>query len=163
MDLPFLRDFYTQNSSGRLMFQSLFLWIFRSYTVEEIEDLKIGYEFQSLFLWIFRSYKFKNGKIVLYPNKFQSLFLWIFRSYTLLSESIYGIWLLVSLLVLMDLSFLQKEFIEDGGYIFKFQSLFLWIFRSYASGRLINRSMLNQFQSLFLWIFRSYRTYKLDY
>ena len=65
--------------------------------------------------------------------KFQSLFLWIFRSYTLLSESIYGIWLLVSLLVLMDLSFLQKEFIEDGGYIFKFQSLFLWIFRSYSN------------------------------
>ena len=88
--------------------------------------------FQSLFLWIFRSYKKSKclikkrlqgfnpcsyGSFVLTADmlvnpvkevaKFQSLFLWIFRSYVV--SAIFNALAItaVSILVLMDLSFLQ--------------------------------------------------------
>ena len=115
----------------RHKFQSLFLWIFRSYEKKMISQFRYNNKFQSLFLWIFRSYKNDLLDITCDGVMFQSLFLWIFRSYTISSQSkcqkrlrfnpcSYGsfvlTWLLrmqknwfrsVSILVLMDLSFLR--------------------------------------------------------
>ncbi len=53
-----LTDLYFSQINGYMyLFQSLFLWIFRSYlkgTIAMVEALGM---FQSLFLWIFRSYR----------------------------------------------------------------------------------------------------------
>ena len=65
--------------------------------------------------------------------KFQSLFLWIFRSYLSVVFNFGGLDNPVSILVLMDLSFLQKILDEITERLVEFQSLFLWIFRSYAT------------------------------
>ena len=88
----------------------------------------------------------------------------------------------VSILVLMDLSFLLKELKDSkkipmqcfnpcsyGSFVltpsdhsnlfqfyWTFQSLFLWIFRSYSLHKLMVDYVVIEFQSLFLWIFRSY-------
>ena len=89
-------------------------------------------------------------------NEFQSLFLWIFRSYLLAIINILMIQILVSILVLMDLSFLQIVLYPNKEYDIEFQSLFLWIFRSYAPKKADKEVKEETFQSLFLWIFRSY-------
>ena len=47
----------------------------------KVTIVKNDKKFQSLFLWIFRSYKKQTEKIVNFRHTFQSLFLWIFRSY----------------------------------------------------------------------------------
>ena len=69
--------------------------------------------FQSLFLWIFRSYMAICICILINYIGFQSLFLWIFRSYIYFYIDNAGKLSTVSILVLMDLSFLQ---IEDSYY-----------------------------------------------
>ena len=106
MDLSFLQTGIICIIYSTSKFQSLFLWIFRSYenivikkttgqegfnpcsygsfvltadaAFEEYKTLT----FQSLFLWIFRSYNMKMQFIADFLGLFQSLFLWIFRSYT---------------------------------------------------------------------------------
>ena len=81
MDLSFLLNGVQGNEFAGDLFQSLFLWIFRSYEMLYARLNNLPYEFQSLFLWIFRSYWIdaidNNG----FKFEFQSLFLWIFRSY----------------------------------------------------------------------------------
>ena len=57
MDLSFLRTNYDSLERQLIPFQSLFLWIFRSYMTTTIETTNAMTAFQSLFLWIFRSYK----------------------------------------------------------------------------------------------------------
>ena len=56
MDLPFLRYDKDDNAYFIKKFQSLFLWIFRSYEDDVSYEFKKEFMFQSLFLWIFRSY-----------------------------------------------------------------------------------------------------------
>ena len=99
-------------------------------TAKQLINSTSYYKFQSLFLWIFRSYnKTINGMNGL-QGKFQSLFLWIFRSYYNPNGN-NGNCHRVSILVLMDLSFLQPNNIRLFQTYGRFQSLFLWIFRSY--------------------------------
>ena len=89
-------------------FQSLFLWIFRSYTLNKLTISTFKVEFQSLFLWIFRSYQIEMSNMSFTPHVFQSLFLWIFRSY---GRGLSPMWTIdpnVSILVLMDFPFLQN-------------------------------------------------------
>ena len=184
MDLSFLHNMKSNEFNSMVKFQSLFLWIFRSYKtwVNSLEI--IVRKFQSLFLWIFRSYGNRGSGIIyriervsilvlmdlsfLHIDKlvddlrfarwgFQSLFLWIFRSY--INQFIYCVINVngVSILVLMDLSFLQNGYEVSKNNDFWFQSLFLWIFRSYkVVGDYQYSNDTDLFQSLFLWIFRSY-------
>ena len=49
--------------------------------------------------------------------EFQSLFLWIFRSYRFIFQSNQRLYVFVSILVLMDLSFLLKRDYSNGGSI----------------------------------------------
>ena len=84
MDLPFLRTDEAVYRIQQCRFQSLFLWIFRSYV-----------EF----------YSTKEEAV----KKFQSLFLWIFRSYKLIQKFMKNWKIIVSILVLMDLPFLLKK------------------------------------------------------
>ena len=89
----------------RSPFQSLFLWIFRSY-LEEIRQLdKIINAFQSLFLWIFRSY---NTMSLLNTNNNSSFNPCSYGSSVLTFAKIQNSarWNSVSILVLMDLPFL---------------------------------------------------------
>ena len=65
------------------------------------------WRFQSLFLWIFRSYVLNKLTISTFKVEFQSLFLWIFRSYLVLIFLPFQNILAVSILVLMDLPFLH--------------------------------------------------------
>ena len=118
--------------------------------------------FQSLFLWIFRSYLLCLPQW-LFQGPFQSLFLWIFRSYEKMATFRKIHTEFVSILVLMDLPFLQKYITEIvAEQVQLFQSLFLWIFRSYVPGRCQHKRKLPGFQSLFLWIFRSYWEHMLQ-
>ena len=136
MDLSFLHYIKILELINYILFQSLFLWIFRSYLHKLMTDYVIIEKFQSLFLWIFRSYlepvvagcNFQGTVSILVLmdlsflliqviedcsnvlNEFQSLFLWIFRSYDLCERSTIGFNSTVSILVLMDLSFLRSEF-----------------------------------------------------
>ena len=55
MDFPFLRHTLKKYQWESEEFQSLFLWIFRSY-VQLLTQSDKMVRFQSLFLWIFRSY-----------------------------------------------------------------------------------------------------------
>ena len=87
---------------------------------------------------------------------FQSLFLWIFRSYDSKRIELSAINNCVSILVLMDLSFLRVELVQELMLHTAFQSLFLWIFRSYFKVDGNFSRLMAEFQSLFLWIFRSY-------
>ena len=68
----------------------------------------------------------------------------------------------VSILVLMDLSFLLLIQLHIIRRCKKFQSLFLWIFRSYKYGENNVDKGIPMFQSLFLWIFRSYASRNVD-
>ena len=129
MDLPFLHMELNKNLEKVLEFQSLFLWIFRSYTGKEMTFVNGISEFQSLFLWIFRSYKVVDGEIGF-------------------AES-------VSILVLMDLPFLQRTTYDNKLVIIGFNPC------SYGSSVLTMQEFKitsdeSGFQSLFLWIFRSY-------
>ena len=86
---------------------------------------------------------------------FQSLFLWIFRSYADLEDELRVYKQNVSILVLMDLPFLQSHIAGMENAIFGFNPC------SYGSSVLTSQyGILNfcdeAFQSLFLWIFRSY-------
>ena len=80
MDLPFLQKQIVKLQNDSDMFQSLFLWIFRSYrkaisNVISASDVSILVLMDLPFLHYFYEclYKKRTG--------FQSLFLWIFRSY----------------------------------------------------------------------------------
>ena len=106
MDLSFLPSNEIEDLKIGYEFQSLFLWIFRSYIIRRKYNENNENTFQSLFLWIFRSYQYVDQDKVLDVNEFQSLFLWIFRSYVLIVLNIGKVWSRVSILVLMDLSFL---------------------------------------------------------
>ena len=132
MDLPFLPETMTEVIQATLAFQSLFLWIFRSYLTDGTQVQLKADLFQSLFLWIFRSYYEWISLSSKISKTFQSLFLWIFRSYDEFQAKL-------------------NEF------MYLFQSLFLWIFRSYFEVYANSVDMALEFQSLFLWIFRSYR------
>ena len=57
MDLSFLHENYGNDAAYSEVFQSLFLWIFRSYLVNILFIVLVIIQFQSLFLWIFRSYR----------------------------------------------------------------------------------------------------------
>ena len=147
-------DFFNQREIKK--FQSLFLWIFRSYnnllitfksstpsfnpcsygssvlTCKKYHVFGIKYRrFQSLFLWIFRSYSDMIQELREIKLQFQSLFLWIFRSYdrqdTDKSHS-FGSFNPCSYgsSVLTSCQKFKYRFRPRA-----FQSLFLWIFRSY--------------------------------
>ncbi len=107
MDLPFLQELW------------MILWTFLT-------------KFQSLFLWIFRSYEYFVHCIGYNSFGFQSLFLWIFRYYSDLYRKNHKMASEVSILVLMDLPFLHYVRLNIYRVMdILFQSLFLWIFRSY--------------------------------
>ena len=133
MDLPFLQEERWKIREFFTTFQSLFLWIFRSYTSI----------WQTLTRWL---------------TRFQSLFLWIFRSYDLIRCWVCQDKSVVSILVLMDLPFLHNKALTIVLKYKRFQSLFLWIFRSYSIMTSTTNTATRMFQSLFLWIFRSYTT-----
>ena len=105
MDLSFLLLIQLHIIRRCKKFQSLFLWIFRSYKYGENNVDKGIPMFQSLFLWIFRSYASRNVDLPFLPVRF--------------NPCSYGSSVLTRLIDLFKLS-------ND-----RFQSLFLWIFRSY--------------------------------
>ena len=132
MDLSFLHTIMNGMQGMQGKFQSLFLWIFRSYTL--LHSCIICRISKSFNPCSYGSFVLTYLNEMLYArlnNMFQSLFLWIFRSYTTQTTTIAALRDLVSILVLMDLSFLLYE--KNGRWMddIEFQSLFLWIFRSY--------------------------------
>ena len=106
MNLPFLQKYFVTLDTETIGFQSLFLWIFRSYTLKELSQTDID-------------------TLSFNPCSYGSFVL----TKAIEEEKQYGIY--VSILVLMDLSFLQKSLDIIADMLVKFQSLFLWIFRSY--------------------------------
>ena len=90
-------------------------------------------------------------------NLFQSLFLWIFRSYALNYDDYLQQGVDVSILVLMDLPFLQPSWLPH-------RKKLAGCFNPCSYGSSVLTKMKNTmkqvqvylFQSLFLWIFRSY-------
>ncbi len=109
----------------------MFLWIFRSYKWFKKRVSYQGKTFQSLFLWIFRSYKWlentsRSASVRFNPCSYGSFVL------TKAARNAYTVTQRVSILVLMDLSFLRSKWLENTSRTDLFQSLFLWIFRSYT-------------------------------
>ena len=86
--------------------------------------------FQSLFLWIFRSYDVTNTKL----EKAKEVSILVLMDFPFLQEGEVAMireYVEVSILVLMDFPFLLNSMKELKQYWKQFQSLFLWIFRSY--------------------------------
>ena len=106
MDLSFLHMKQVEFKNMLAGFQSLFLWIFRSYAASEKEINKFLESVSILVLMDFPFLQDCTRNQLIKLEEFQSLFLWIFRSYKLLQVCKPRFWM--------------------------FQSLFLWIFRSYG-------------------------------
>ena len=81
MDLPFLltKNMYVWIKEN--LFQSLFLWIFRSYIRRTVDSAYSSYPVSILVLMDLPFLLIKIEDIMLDMELFQSLFLWIFRSY----------------------------------------------------------------------------------
>ena len=86
--------------------------------------------FQSLFLWIFRSYRLGRWHTYALPDCFNPC---SYGSSVLTEKIRYykSVYQIVSILVLMDLPFLPSVYMTKDEILKLFQSLFLWIFRSY--------------------------------
>ena len=133
MDLSFLLLIQLHIIRRCKKFQSLFLWIFRSYKYGENNVDKGIPMFQSLFLWIFRSYASRNVDLPFLPVRF--------------NPCSYGSSVLTQ--IISSQSKCQKRCFNPCSYGSS-------VLTAYMTAETIEKVL--RFQSLFLWIFRSYKT-----
>ena len=107
MDLSFLHGTSMTDIKNEIPFQSLFLWIFRSYWSVVFNFGGLDNPVSILVLMDLSFLQKILDEITERLVEFQSLFLWIFRSYATTTELL-SVEIPVSILVLMDLSFLQN-------------------------------------------------------
>ena len=105
----------------------------------------------------------RDSRQSIVARPFQSLFLWIFRSYDLRLEIQFFSVVFVSILVLMDLPFLQRlsmKYMAEKALVSILVLMDLPFLRYQVS---YECECMNMFQSLFLWIFRSYLSERKRY
>ena len=113
-------------------FQSLFLWIFRSYKLVKDNMLLSAVYVSILVLMDLPFLQVDSSQARKFDKQVSILVLMDLPFLQYLMTMTFLFTMKVSILVLMDLPFLHVEITINDIFIpYEFQSLFLWIFRSY--------------------------------